>query len=243
MRIDEAFLRWAEKCAEKVTVVRFYRWAVPTLSLGKHQKLEQAIEPAYCQRAAIPVVHRATGGRAVFHADELTYAVASNDLDHFPLGSVRDTYRVIAAGLKEGLKRLGIIAQLADSVREPALPARLSWKNPCFLSPSRYELLLDGCKIVGSAQRRLKRSFLQHGSIPLRINYAQMAAALAVEQEVLRKSLISVSEASRGEVTFEILCEAIKEGFEQTFNVRLMVPAILGCDFSPKIASHQRDML
>jgi lipoate-protein ligase A len=89
------------------------------------------------------------------------------------------------------------------------------------LSPSQYELLLRGYKIVGSAQRRLKRSFLQHGSIPLQVDYPQMAAALGIQEKVLRKTLLSVSEVSGHPVCFAALCQALKEGFEETFQVQL----------------------
>ena len=223
MKLDRELLHWVEKCAAKITVVRFYRWAVPTISLGKHQKAEEAVDQIYCQREAIPIVRRPTGGRAVFHDNELTYSLVSNHSQYFSLKSVGDTYRVIADGLKAGLHGLGISAQLAEgSPHSP--PAPLSGrKNPCFLSPSQYELLLRGYKIVGSAQRRLKRSFLQHGSIPLQVNYPRMAAALGIQEKVLRKTLLSVSEATGHQVSFADLCQALKEGFEETFQVQLRV--------------------
>ena len=107
MRIDRELLDWAEKCSDKITVVRFYRWAVPTISLGKHQKVEEAINQIYCQRAAIPIVHRPTGGRAVFHDHELTYSVVSNHAKYFPLESLKDTYRAIAAALRSWFAKPG----------------------------------------------------------------------------------------------------------------------------------------
>ncbi len=223
MKLDRELLHWVEKCSAKITVVRFYRWAAPTISLGKHQRAEEAVDQIYCQREAIPIVRRPTGGRAVFHDNELTYSLVSNHCQYFSLESARDTYRVVAAGLKAGLRGLGISAQLAKGIRHsPPVPPS-GRKNPCFLSPSQYELLLRGYKIVGSAQRRLKRSFLQHGSIPLQVNYPRMAAALGIQEKVLRKNLLSVSEATGHQVSFAALCQALKEGFEENFQVQLRV--------------------
>ncbi len=223
MKLDRELLHWVEKSSAKITVVRFYRWAVPTISLGKHQRAEEAVDQIFCQREAIPIVRRPTGGRAVFHDNELTYSLVSNHCQYFSLKSVGDTYRVIADGLKAGLHGLGISAQLAEgSPHSPPVPLS-GRKNPCFLSPSQYELLLRGYKIVGSAQRRLKRSFLQHGSIPLQVNYPRMAAALGIQEKVLRKTLLSVSEATGHQVSFAALCQALKEGFEETFQVQLRV--------------------
>ena len=222
MRIDRELLAWTEKCSEKITVVRFYRWAAPTISLGKHQKVEEAVDPTYCQRASIPIVHRPTGGRAVFHDHELTYSLVSNQAKYFPLESVKETYRAIAAALRAGLQNLGIFAQLAKGTRgSPLLLPSNGGKKPCFISPSRHELLLGGYKLAGSAQRRLRRSFLQQGSFPLQVDYPKMAAALGIQENVLRETLLSVSRASGHEVAFEVLCKALKEGFEKTFRVQL----------------------
>ncbi len=238
MRIDRELLDWAEKCSDKITVVRFYRWTVPTISLGKHQKVEKAINQIYCQRTAIPIVHRPTGGRAVFHDQELTYSLVSNHAKYFPLESVKDTYRAIATALRAGLQNLGIFAQLANAIREspPLAPSNLG-KNPCFMTPSRHELLWGGYKLAGSAQRRLRRSFLQQGCFPLQVDYPRMAVALGVQEKVLRKTLLSVSRASGQQVAFETLCTSLKEGFEKTFRVQLRVP---GPDEAKPLFSNMR---
>ncbi|MDA2933303.1 lipoate--protein ligase family protein [Acidobacteria bacterium AH-259-D05] len=241
MKVDATLLDWAEKCASHVTVVRLYRWSVPTISLGKNQRAEEAVALDYCRRAAIPIVRRPTGGRAVFHQNEVTYALISNDSRYFPLQGIRETYQLIATALEAGLQRLGIPIQLAKGIRESGPDLKRRRKNPCFVSPSRYELLFDGLKIVGSAQRRLRRSFLQHGSIPLQVDYAQMAAALGTEEKVLRKTLISVWEATGRKVAFETVCRALKAGVEKSFTVQLSQPAARNagfkCDFYSAIAS------
>lgn len=227
MKIDGALLDWVQECAYPATVVRFYRWSVPTISLGKNQKAEEAVDQDYCLQAAISMVRRPTGGRAVFHANEVTYSLISNDPNHFPLQSVRQTYRLIATALKAGLQSLGISIQLAKATRESAPLRQKGGKNPCFVSPSRYELLSGGFKIVGSAQRRLRGSFLQHGSIPLHLDYTQMAAAFGTEESLLRKTVTCVWEAAGREVAFETVCRALKEGIEKTFAVQLerLLPA------------------
>ncbi|MCK5351415.1 hypothetical protein KAJ77_02495, partial [bacterium] len=162
------------------------------------------------------------GGRAVFHDHELTYSLVSNHAKHFPLESVKDTYRAIATALRAGLQNLGILAQLAKGVRgSPPLPPTNGGKKPCFISSSRHELLWGGYKLAGSAQRRLRRSFLQQGCFPLQVDYSKMAVALGVQESVLRGTLLSVSQASGHQVAFEALCEALKEGFEKTFRVQL----------------------
>ena len=221
MRVDLALLNNLEKCSERMTFLRFYDWNVPTVSLGKHQQIEGAVDLHYCQKFEIPIVHRPTGGQAVFHDCELTYSVVSNDPHWFPFSSIRETYRLIAVGLQKGIGKLGISTQLVEGVRKSKGLLVNQHAVPCFVTPSRCEILCEGRKIAGSSQRRLKRSFLQHGSMPLQVNYSRMASSLGVPEELLRTSLISVSEALGRGVNWQTVCEALKIGFEQTFQVKL----------------------
>ncbi len=217
MRIDQMLLDEAERGAEAHTFLRFYRWDEPTISIGHHQQPERAADLRYCTGHRIPVVRRPTGGRAVLHDCELTYAVVSNDDRFFPLQSLDQTYLVIARALQNGLARLGVCSDLAAGVREIGASIRLDVKHPCFASASRHELLVRGRKIAGSAQRRLKRSFLQHGSVPLDLNLPLMAGTLGVSEALIAASTISVSEAAGRRVTFEELGTALKAGFEEVF--------------------------
>ncbi len=217
MQIDRTLLDEAEREVEACTFLRFYRWDVPTVSIGHYQEPERAADLAYCAASRIPLVRRPTGGRAVLHDRELTYAVVSNDGRVFPLQSLDQTYLVIARALQNGLARLGICGDLAAGGREIGSARRIDVKHPCFASASRHELLVRGRKVAGSAQRRLKRSFLQHGSIPLELNVPVMARALGVSEQLIAASTISVSEAAGREVRFEELAVALEAGFQEEF--------------------------
>src|SRR5262245_26851469 len=95
MEIDRALVDEISAASEPRTVLRLYRWSTPTLSLGRNQKIETAVDRAYCDAVGIPVVYRPTGGQAVLHGDELTYAVVSNDVTRFGAG-VYENYKRIA---------------------------------------------------------------------------------------------------------------------------------------------------
>jgi len=83
MAVDDALLDEVQRSPGARTVVRFYGWRRPTISLGRNQKIENAVDVDYCRANGIDIVHRPTGGRAVLHDDELTYAVISNDSSYF----------------------------------------------------------------------------------------------------------------------------------------------------------------
>lgn len=220
MQKDLALLQLAEQSEQPTTTVRFYAWDHPTVSLGKHQKPESGADLAFCRGNGIPVVHRPSGGRSVLHADELTYAVISNDSELFPMHSLPETYRAVALALQAGLSLLGIETVLARPNRQAPSPSPSGESRratPCFVAPSRHELLCQGRKIAGSAQRRLRRSFLQHGSIPLTVDYHLMAAALGSSSELLQDTVISVSEAAGRPIGRELLESALVEGFRDVF--------------------------
>ncbi len=139
-------------------VLRFYRWARPTISLGYAQDAAAAVDAAAAERLGVDVVRRPTGGKAVVHDDELTYAVVV-PAGLLP-GDVRRSYALLAEGLVSGLRALGVDARCHDGSEPPGASAL------CFVAPSWHEITLDGRKLVGSAQCRRGGAVLQHGAIP-----------------------------------------------------------------------------
>ncbi|WP_324716367.1 biotin/lipoate A/B protein ligase family protein [Carboxydochorda subterranea] len=178
MAVDEAVLESVEHEAAPPTV-RFYRWAPPAVSLGYFQEWQRAVNENACRQAGVDVVRRPTGGRAVFHHVEVTYAVMLPPGHPVAGLAVMDGYRRISEALREGLRLLGVEADLA----RPAAPAgqgREALAGACFDSASRYELEWRGRKLVGSAQvRRASGAVLQHGSIPIRLDPGLTAHLLA----------------------------------------------------------------
>ncbi len=221
MEVDRQLLERVEASHSQCTLVRFYRWERPTVSLGSHQIVERALDKSHCLQEGIPWVHRPTGGRAVFHADELTYAVASNDSFFFPIHSLQQTHQKISLALRRGLQLLGIEVTLAARNDRPSDSSPTQSQKPCFTAPCFHEVVQGSRKIVGSAQRKLKKSFLQHGALPLTIDYPGMAGALGVDPSLLRSKALSVSEAAGKPVTFETLSSALRQGLEESFGVEL----------------------
>jgi lipoate-protein ligase A len=165
MAVDEELLARAQ-AGEAVPVLRFYGWDPPAVSLGRFQHFESAVNAEACKRLGFDIVRRITGGRAVFHHRELTYSIIARvDNPLFP-STVLGTYKVIATGLLAELQNLDVSAEMVSrGGRHTALVKKKPKDPACFSSPSWYEILVNGKKIVGSAQRRMRGAFLQHGSI------------------------------------------------------------------------------
>lgn len=149
--------------------LRLYRWDPPCLSFGRHESARARYDRSAIERRGLDVVRRPTGGRAVWHEHEVTYAVAA-PVARF--GSLRDAYRTIHDRLARALRSLG--AETALAANGPAAHPRPSGSplgpirpGACFSAAVGGELLVGGRKLVGSAQLRQGAAFLQHGSILL----------------------------------------------------------------------------
>jgi lipoate-protein ligase A len=175
MGVDEALLASAVRSGR--CSLRFYRWQGPWLSLGYGQVLDRERVEA-CGRAGVGVVRRVTGGRAVLHGSDLTYALAAPE-DQLPPGLMA-SYGWVAGILIRALAALGVEAAAGGGLRgREAFPHRFQLavgsaegRSPqsgfdCFARLADREICVAGKKLAGSAQRRAKGGILQHGSIRL----------------------------------------------------------------------------
>ena len=222
MAIDSALFDEVASSSSPRTIVRFYAWSRPTLSLGRNQKIEKAVDMDYCNANGIDVVHRPTGGRAVLHDDELTYAVISNDSSHFG-DTIYGNYKTVSEALCRGYNALGVPAMLAPDTRK--LTGLASGADlPCFMSPSRYELMVEGRKIAGSAQRRVRDTFLQHGSMPITCNREALARATRLEDaSLLEQEMAGVGEFLPERPTIEQLTGAFIRAFQERFSIEFRI--------------------
>jgi lipoyl(octanoyl) transferase len=218
MAADEHLFESLDEAGE--TVVRFYRWARPTVSLGYSQSVERTVDLEFCRKNEIDVVRRMTGGKLVLHDKEITYSVVSTDASIFS-STLASSYRLISAALVRGLQSMGLPAALAG----PPPEAYRRGVMPCFSYPARDEIEINGRKVVGSAQKRVGSRFLQHGSIPLDADPDRERRIAAVSMaDPANVRVISLSEALGRPVTFDWavgrLVDALASSFEVCFRPR-----------------------
>lgn len=196
MAIDHAL---AETLESDVAVLRLYEWAEPTVSLGRNEPARERWGPGGGGGAAFRFVRRPTGGRAVLHRAELTYAAV---LPERAFGGPRAAYAAVNEALVEGLRLLGIGVTLAG-----ASTALRPDAGPCFDAPAEGEVTVDGGKLVGSAQARLQGALLQHGAILIEDDQTALGPSSAARP--LRRVLESV--------TVPDVRDAVEEGFRKRF--------------------------
>ncbi len=160
MALDESML---EAARDGQAYLRFYGWSVPTLSLGYFQRIADARSAVRWQ--GVPIVRRPTGGGAIWHDRELTYAIA------LPPGSALGRpntrlYRAVHGAIAGVLAERGIPARLRGCGM-PKPPLEEIDALLCFTGSDPEDIVSEGRKLVGSAQRRRGGTILQHGSILL----------------------------------------------------------------------------
>jgi len=165
MAIDEALLNSFDS-KQSVPILRIYGWNTPTLSLGRFQDVKEVLDLDRCNTDSIPVIRRVSGGGTIYHADELTYSIVCSP-EHIPAASsVKESFRSLTGFLIDFYKELGLDASYAlDSVpNAERIGIRTAF---CFAGKESFDILINGKKIGGNAQRRLKNVIFQHGSIPI----------------------------------------------------------------------------
>ena len=195
--------------------LRFYRWSPACLSIGALQSAESAIADDSGE-PGVDWVRRLSGGRALLHDDELTYAViapAGHPLMH---GSVRESHSRIAALLAEGLQECGIPAAIEPAGR------KLRATSACYDVASDFELTVQGRKLVGSAQVRRSYGILQHGSIPFRFDVdatVQRLRLSGTERDelaaILRERVIGLADVMAEPPTDGTLIDAMRRVWER----------------------------
>jgi len=220
MRRDTELL---QRCArgDIAGAVRVYWFAPACLSLGRLQPATD-VDMGACARDGVDVVRRPSGGRAVLHDGEVTYAVVCRVTDPDLGGGVLDACARIHAHVARGLALLGVQTlprARGSGVRRDALEG--AGVADCFARPAAHELLdVGGQKLVGSAQARLGGALLQHGSVMLDPPHASSYLRNAVANSRgggLRR-------AAGREVGREELAQALASGFARPLGDRLARP-------------------
>lgn len=171
MACDEMLLHRATE-----PVLRLFRWAEPSVSIGYFVPWREAAAAA----PGLPVCRRWTGGGVVVHDGDFTFSLAAPRTDPWAQLRPEESYRVLHLALAAALRAAGRAAELVDTDRRGG--------TACFAGPVRYDILQEGRKIAGGAQRRTKRGLLHQGSVRqegLGAGFAeQLAASLAAQTTV-----------------------------------------------------------
>ncbi len=198
--------------------LRFYTWSPIAISLGYHQKqFPEFWRTLTWDGNAIELVRRPSGGRAVLHQGDLTYAVITSGL-----GSNRmQAYQTICDFLIQGWKQLGIELQYGEAGRGYI-------HNPnCFGTATGADLVTnDGVKLIGSAQLRRDDVILQHGSMRLKPDAKLFAQVFGQEIDGIKL-----------ELSIDAITNALIQSAREHFKINLAIQDLTQSEWSEILAS------
>lgn len=213
----------AENCKPGEFYFRLYKWNPYCISLGVNQNFDY-ININKAVDDEIDIVKRPTGGRAILHAEELTYSVVSSIKDQ---KSAHQFYNEINKALRKGLIIYSeSLKEIELESTQPNFPKIYNEVNGnvCFSSTAKSELKYSGKKLVGSAQRKLGKVLLQHGSILCGSFHKKLIDYMVLsEVEIikLKNQLDTVTtdlnEILNEEIDYFKLEDSILKGFEKHF--------------------------
>jgi lipoate-protein ligase A len=211
-------------------VLRFYKWVPSSVSIGYNQIPEKLVNIEFCQKNGIPVVRRPTGGSAIFHDIEITYSFCANISHHKYFSMPSSTYFIISNSIIKGMEKKGIKLNLRgfSTGKEPSFT-----DFACFSLSSKYDVVYNDKKIVGSAQVRNKFSFLQHGSILIdirknlwenifskEVDFSKICTLNNIVKDIDEKELIEFLKNGFKEILqFEIFEDELKKEEEEKIEI------------------------
>ena len=217
MALDEALLSCFDAKLSQ-PVLRLYGWEPPALSIGRYQDPEAALNLELCLADGVPVVRRMTGGGIIYHARELTYSIVCSPEQVGEAAGVKDGFRRLCAFLLGAYRRLGLSPAFAVDLNRAG--ERLGERTDfCFAGKEEFDVLVNGRKIGGNAQRRLRGAILQHGSIPLESRVEQAVRYLR-QPAPGAAGAASLAELGR-EPQLVQLKEMVADAFQEALGIRL----------------------
>jgi lipoate-protein ligase A len=223
MEIDAALLEWASASPGRVAF-RTYDWAVPTLTLGRSEPYPRGWNEAALARAGVAVVRRPTGGDAVLHDGEVTFAVAASIPGPWASGP-RAFAGLVAAALAAAIGESGFAGTVV-SAGEERMPAAAAGEHPCFARMAAGEVRVGTHKVAGIASRFARGGALSHASVPLSPRHRDVAGfragdvAVAAAAAALREHARSIAELDGTPPDATVFRARLLAALENSFGVR-----------------------
>lgn len=214
MAVDEKiFSRYLK---DGIPVFRIYSWQTPSFTYGFSQKPEREMNMDVCAKDGVNFAKRMTGGGILFHYNGITYSLVCSKED---IGEEKDvfvSYRKICAFLISFYQSLGLkpyFACEADNFIDNSAAHPL-----CSASHEKYDIIINGKKIGGNAQKRNRQAVFQHGSIPISLDWELMRRYVRRLPDGVVSSVTSLAQELSDLPSREILEQKLIQAVSHTFN-------------------------
>lgn len=210
MAVDEALL--INYKDTDMPILRLYGWE-RALSAGRYSTLSRSLDRQTLKEQNVPCVRRISGGGILVHGGDLSYCLIM-PRDWLREKGVKESYRDLCAFLIRLYERLGYKADFAGENSVDILHS-----DVCLASNEVYDILIDGKKIGGNAQRHTRHALLQHGSIPMRIDESFFTSCFTKDPGFENAATL---ERLGTKMSYERLAALVQEIFCESFGIELI---------------------
>jgi lipoate-protein ligase A len=194
--------------------LRIYAFKPNCITMGYFMKTENTINFDFIRKNNIDVTRRITGGKAVLHANELTFSLCA-PLKTFGK-SVISAYKTVSLILKKVYSKIGIHTNNYSS-------QNTGENHICFTEKSRYEITSNNKKIAGFAQKKCSDKILQHCSVPFEIDYSLLLKSFKnnerISKDFLKQNMSCINELTDENISYEKFSNLLINAFKQEMNI------------------------
>jgi len=217
MAIDEALLQ-NYTYGESLPTLRVYGWEPAGITLGSSQKVDSTLNLAECRKDKIDFVRRMTGGEAILHDNDISYSLICSARDLNIPGSIKKSFRIITSFVTNTFRLLKLKPNYAGDEENYAHSDPSEF---CFATTEQFDILVQGKKLGGNAQKRIRDVIFQHGSIPIELDFERINRYFHEDLSGLDKKVISLNDALGRQIGFSETSKLLVESFKTTFSVTL----------------------
>ena len=210
MAVDEALLEGFKE--GDLPILRLYGWE-PALSLGRFSTVHKSVDLERLEQQRLAYVRRMTGGGVLVHGGDLSYTLILPRA-YLKNRGVKESYRYLCRFLISLYEKLG---QSAHFAHELQLEGERS--DICLADSEAYDIVIEGRKMGGNAQRHTRHALFQHGTIPMSMDESRFAPLFFGESGLKRAATLQRMGSA---VTYEELAGLLREAFTETFDVNVV---------------------
>ena len=216
MAVDEALLLNFQE--GDVPILRLYGWE-PSLSLGRFSNVRESLNLEVVGEKKLSFVRRVTGGGVLVHGGDLSYSLVLPRGAYEGVG-VKESYRLLCDFLLKFYASLGLSAGFACD-----LGIKSSKSNVCMAANEPYDIIVDGEKVGGNAQRYVGKTLFHHGSVPIRLD-EEIFKDVFLQESGLKNmaTLDKMGNTKTDEELSLLLVEAFKESFSASLFSDALTP-------------------
>lgn len=214
MSVDETLLNNHKE--DDLPILRLYGWE-PALSVGKFSTIQESVNLVKMKEKQISCVRRLSGGGILVHDNDLSYTIIISKT-FLKAKSIKESYHYLCQFLICLYQKLGLHALFASESE-----VKIRESNICLAGCEPYDIVVDGQKMGGNAQRHTRYTLFQHGSIPMSFNES-LFEPLFLEKSGLREA--TTLQKLGITMTYEMLSSMMIEAFYETFETEMLMDTL-----------------